>query len=373
MIVSISKSDLEQKLEETELLFNKAKNKQERTVLRERAYWLRQTIDNEDPASVLERAYMFWKKTNGSTGLEPPEPEEPKPAQANIPAISNASDITVQRGDTLWGILYRELEHGERLDDRQIADIFKRLPPAAQTHFIDAVEDRIHTLVEEEMRIKSTETGTDKTTSFRITNTNALPVGASITLDPVLRNEAELLHLVEKTKEIASVKEKLIQENSKKISDWLHYHQIEPKTELKLEEVLFGQDTVRDLAKEAPDEIRHYIRRAEQGADLPVNESAIVAEWLPLYERNIRDRLLLSTAAYVRARSLSVEELLEAVPADSKQIALVAKSVVRRDILSVPEDEFWKRVRIAQIIRAYTFGKELRLINVRQFFRSIVE
>lgn len=368
----ITKQDLQQKLEETELLFNTAKNKQERAVLRERAYWLRQTIDNEDPASVLERAYMFWKKTNGSTGLEPPEPEKPKPAEAKVLAISNVSDITVQRGDTLWGILYRELEHGERLDDRQIADIFKRLPPAAQTHFIDAVENRIHTLVEEEMRMKSAETSVDNMTSFRITDTNALQAGASITLDPVLRNEAELLHLVEKTKEIASVKKELIQENSKKIADWLRYHQTEPHTELTFEEVLFGRDAVRDLAKETPDEIQHYIRKAQDGVDLPLNESATLAEWLSLYERNIRDRLLLSTAAYLRARSLSVEELLEAVPVDSKQIALVAKSVVRRDILSVPEDEFWKRIRIAELIRAYTFGKELRLINIRQFFRSIV-
>lgn len=382
----ITKQDLQQKLEETELLFNKAKNKQESAALRERAYWLRQAIDDENPTGVLERAYMFWKKTNGSTGLEPPEPKKQSPSASNqsrvsppptaasaTPTPEDANGIIVQQGETLWGILYREFEHGERLDDQQIADIFKRLPPAAQTHFIDAVENRIHMLVEEEMRIKSAETGTDKTTSFRIADTNALPVDTSITLDPVLRNEAELLHLVEKTKEIATVKEELIQENSKKISDWLRYHQTEPHTELKFEEVLFGRDAVRALAKETPDEIRQFIRKAQNSVDLPINESAALAEWLPLYERKIRDRLLLSTTAYLRARTLGVGDLLEAVPADSKQIALVARSVVRRDILSVPEDEFWKRVRIAELIRAYTFGKELRLINVRQFFQSIVE
>lgn len=366
---SISKTDLEQKLEETSALFEKAQNEQEKDALREESYWLWQAVESDNPNDVLRHAFSFWERTNGKTGLKPFE----LPAKATLPAISNANGIIVQRGETLWGILYREFEHGERLDDRQIADIFKRLPPAAQTHFIDAVENRIHTLVEEETRKKSAEIGTDKTTSFRITDTNALPVGASITLDPVLRNEAELLHLVEQTKEIASVKEELIQENSKKIADWLRYHQTEPHTELKFEEVLFGQDAGRAFAKEMPDEIQQYIRKAQNGIELPVNESAALAEWLSLYERNIRDRLLLSTATYIRARTLSVGDLLEAVPADSKQVALVAKSVVRRDILSVPEDEFWKRVRIAKIIRAYTFGKELRLINVRQFFRSIVE
>lgn len=382
---SISKTDIEQKLKDTNALFEKAESEPEKEKLRERAYWLEEAIANSNPDDVLKRAFSFWQRTDGTTGLEPFETsgtqsetatQLPTEIAKTAPVIKGIHpfDVTVQAGDTLWGILYHAFQSGEGLDDQQIAVIFNRLPPVTQTHFIDTVENYIRAQVEERMRTKAS-SGEDATmsASFNISDVDAIEGGNVINLGSVLTDEDILLGLVEKTKETAKTKEEAVQKNGRKITDWLRYHQTAPHTEFNFEEVLYGPEAAHALSESRPDDIQDLFTKGESETELTPPEIKTINSFLPLYERKIRDRLSMSTSEYLRIRRVHVEKLLDAVPPGPEQLAPIARSAVRQAPLDVPEAEFQKRVRAAGIIRTYTFGKELRNATIRQFFRVIVE
>lgn len=368
MPINISKDILQQKLEETGALFENAKTEEEKNTLREQAYWLTQALENENPQEVLTRAFSFWEKSNGKTGLKPFEISVEKEAISKIPPSPPFPKWgSPPPGFTLWGTLDRAFQSGEKLDDKTVSVLFNRLPPITQTHFIDTAESYIKTTIGEERRSK---TGSDQSSS-KLTK-RALLAGDTITIEPLLRNESVLLDLVEKTKQIAAIKEELVQRSGRKIADWLRYHQTEPRTEQRLEEVLYGPEALKMLTKKRTDEEETFFKKA-LNENLTQYEEEIILAALPPYERNIRDRLRMSTAEYLRIRHVLVEKLLDAVPADPKQLALVTQSAVRQELLEVPEAEFQKRVRTAHIIHDYAFGKELRYVTIRQFFRALVE
>ena len=336
--------------------------------LMEQVYWLEQAMRSVAPQGVLEHAFTLHKETNGVRGLPNnflnTRGKENRPAS---PAPAETPFTTVRPGDSLWGILYRVFASGNQLDDPHFADVFRRLPPSAQSHFVDAVEDHIRSVVVDEQHNKTS------AVTFGVSNIDRLQLGASLRLDSVLRDEELLLRLISKAKEITSVKEEIIQENGKKITDWLRYHQAEPHTEAKFEEIVYGLASAAALSDVPPDEIQALLAKAKHGAPLTPREEDILAEYLPPYERKIRDRFTMSASEYIRMRSVVVEKLLEAVPVDEKQLSVIAKSAVRQELLDVPEEEFYTRVRAAQLVRAYSFGKDLRNVSVRQFFRGIVE
>ena len=328
MPVVISKIFLEQKLKETNALFESATEKEKQDVLREDAYWLTQALENENPQDVLMRAFSFWEKSNGKTGLKPFELSAKEKIKQEIPPPLPFTKGEITTDLTLWGMLDHAFQSGEHLDDRHVSDIFNRLPPAAQTHFIDTVTNHI-----QESIPKPSYTASD--------------------IAPILKDETLLLGLVEKTKLTATSKEEDLQRVAQKLTEWLRYHETEPVTEEKLEEGLYGAEAARTYMKNTQEETS--------------------AKTLPPRELLIRDRLRMNTAEYLRIRHVSVEKLLDAVPTDQKQLALVAQSAVRQDLLAVPDDEFQKRVRTAALVRAYSCNKELRSVSIRQFFRGIVE
>ncbi|TSC72927.1 MAG: hypothetical protein G01um101470_254 [Parcubacteria group bacterium Gr01-1014_70] len=311
----VNKEELTKKLTVLNTQFASATDAKKNN-LREQAYWLTQALESNDPDAVLRRAFDFWEHSNGKTGLVPFELSDKAPS-TTTPSLSDTMDSDI----TLWGKLDRVFQSGEELDDRQVSDIFNRLPPITQTHFIDTVMNYILA---------------DETT-------------AENDFTALLKNEERLLDLVEKTKQTVKVKDELIQRVTKKLTDWLRYHQTEPATEAVLEDVLFGRESAKALS----------------------DESAI--DTLQPYEKFIRDWLRMSTTQYMNIRHVLIEQLLAAVPPDPAQLALVTKSAVRQDLLDVPEPEFSLRVRTAAIIRGYTFSKDLRRLTIRQFFRAIVE
>lgn len=316
MPVAISKTFLEQKLKEINESFERTGEKEKRDALWEEAYWLTQTLESENPEDVLKRAFSFWEKSNGKTGLKPFE----LPAET---AKETSPDML-----TLWGMLDRAFQSGEHLDDRHVSDIFNRLPPAAQTHFIDTVADHIRASIQK--------------TSYLASD-----------IAPILKDETLLLSLVEKTKLTAKSKEENLQRIAQKLTDWLRYHKTEPSTEEKREEVLYGVEA-----------LKMYIKNTQEETNVKAT---------PPNELLIRDRLRMTTAEYLRIRNVSVEKLLDAVPLDPKQLALVTQSAVRQDLLAVPDAEFQKRIRTAALMRAYSCNKELRSVSIRQFFRGVVE
>lgn len=328
MSVAISKKFLEQKLKETNTLFENTTEKEKRDALWEEAYWLTQALENENPEEMLRRAFSFWEKSNGKTGLRPfelPEeilPDPPFPKEGDIATTPSIEELT------LWGMLDRAFQNGEYLDDHHVSDIFNRLPPAAQTHFIDTVASYIHASIPK--------------TAYTVSD-----------IAPILKDETLLLSLVEKTKLTAKSKEEDLQRIAEKLTDWLRYHETEPATEEKREEVLYGAEAAN-----------MYIQNNEKESNEKI---------LPPNELRIRDRLRMTTAEYLRIRNVSVEKLLDAVPLDPQQLALVTKSAVRQDLLAVPDAEFQKRVRTAALIRAYSCNKELRSASIRQFFQGVVE
>ncbi|OGZ45583.1 MAG: hypothetical protein A3J54_02020 [Candidatus Ryanbacteria bacterium RIFCSPHIGHO2_02_FULL_45_13b] len=330
MSVVISKIALEQKLKETSALFGSTTEKEKQDILREDAYWLTQALENENPNDVLMRAFSFWEKSNGKTGLKPFELSTEETTKQEIPPrlpfLKGGSTPPVAL--TLWGMLDHAFQNGEYLDDRHVSDIFNRLPPATQTHFIDTVAEHIRASIQ-----KTSYTASD--------------------IAPILKDEALLLGLVEKTTLTAKSKEEDLQRIARKLTDWLQYHKTEPPTEEKREEVLYGAEAANMYIKHKREETTEEI--------------------LPLYELRVRDRLRLTTTEYLRIRPVSVEKLLAAVPTDPRQLALVAQSAVRQDLLAVPDAEFKKRVRTAMLIRAYSCNKELHSVSIRQFFRGVVE
>ncbi len=335
MTVAVSKTFLEQKLQETSALSENASPEQ-KAALQEQAYWLTQALENENPNDMLERAFSFWKRTNGKTGLQPFKiiPDEPQPASAPPPAML-----------TVWGMLDRAFQNGEHLDDRHVSDIFNRLPAAAQTHFIDTVANHI--------RMETSVIAPDIT--------------------PTLKNEALLLSLVEKTKLTTTNKEENIQQVAKKLTDWQRYHQNEPQTEEKLEETLFGAEAAKVYIRNKTDENQKLRQHVLDGGMLTVKQEESIMRIFPAYELFIRDRLRMTTAEYLRMRHVPVEKLLSAVPTDPQKIELVLQSAVRQDLLAVPDAEFHKRVRTAALVRSYSFHRELYPVTIRQFFRSVVE
>lgn len=363
------KDNLKQQLETTEEeLLSAASTDAER--LEEQAYWLEQALRDVTPQEILNRAHALYAKTDGARGLSPhpirvQNIKEKQPQAART--APNDLPITVQPGDSLWGILFHEFTSGEHLDDPHFASVFNRLPPAAQAHFVDAVESHVCILVAEERRTK------EQTTMFGISDVDALRTGDVLHLASLLKDEELLLHLISKAKEIASVKEEIVQQYGKKAADWLQYHRNEPHTEVKFEEVLYGPAAAHILMELLADELQSLLYKIKQGVILSPHEEELLAESLPPYERKIRDRFTMSASEYIRIRSVVVEALLNAVPPDEKQLALITKSAVRLELLQVPEQEFYKRVRVAQLVRAYAFGKDLRNVTVRQFFRGIVE
>ncbi|GEM_PF-4856181 len=367
-----SKKEIELTLEETETALASAAAA-EADRLDEQSYWLDQALRSEVPNSVLERAYALHKETNGMRGLAPevfssvPFPLEKGGREEFVDSNKKTVPETAKTGETLWGILYREFASGKNLDDPHVADIFNHLPPAAQCHFVDATEDYIRTRAAEEKRTMH------KTISLSAPEVDAIKDGDALNLDSVLKNEELLLHLVDKAKEIAVIMEGVIQEHSKKTAEWMRYHQAEPHTEAKLEEILYGPEAAKTFAEPPADEIFKLMQKVKSGSPVGPHEEKAVAETLALYERKIRDRFTMTTSEYIRIRSLPVHTLLEAVPPDKKQLAFITQNAVRPELLNVPDAEFSKRVRIAQLIRAYSFSKELRTITIRQFFRGIVE
>lgn len=333
--------------------------------LTEQAYWLEQAWRSEKSKEMLDHAFTLNKKTNGTRGLPPNILTED--AKEKHKQEQQSASPAVKAGDSLWGVLYREFTSGEHLDDPHFADVFRRLPASAQSHFVDAVEDYITSIITEEKRTKRDEN------TFSISDIEKLPIGVSLNLDSVLRNEELLLHLIAKAKEIASVKEEIIQQYGKKAADWIQYHQTEPRTEAKFEEILFGPEAAKTHMRIPPDEIQVIISKTKHDTLVTPHEEDMLAEFLPPYERKIRDRFTMSVSEYVRIRSVIIEQLLNAIPVDEKQLAFIAKSAVRLELLDVPEEEFYKRVRVSQLIRAYAFEKDLRNVTVRQFFRGVVE
>lgn len=332
------KAFLEQKLKETGRLFEKAGKKEEQDILCEQAYWLTQAIESEHPDDVLARAFSFWERTKGKTGLKP-FPIDALPRKTETLSKESAPPAML----TLWGMLDRAFQSGEGLDDHHVSDIFNRLPPAMQTHFIDTVTNHIRTAAKEQ------------------------------TIAPILTDETLLLDLVERTKQTVETKEESVQRLAKKLADWLRYHQTAPNTEHTLEEAMFGMEAEKTLLKKKEDENQKLYKKIGEGGELSRQEDEIIALTLLPHELLIRDRLRMTTAEYIRLCRESVEKLLAAVPPDPKQLALVKQSAVRQELLAVSESEFEKRVRTAAIIRAYSFGKELRRVSIRQFFKSVVE
>lgn len=314
-------------------------------------------------SKFLYNANMPRKKTNAKEQyVSSPEFKEEAAktsagilAQLELRAKSQTPQVHPQTFPTftLWGTLDRAFQSGEMLDDKHVSDIYNRLPPAAQTHFIDTIADYIRAAPAEQMLSKKQPSALD--------------------VPSLLTNEALLLSLVEKTKQTTQAKEDAIQQLTRRLADWQRYHQTAPATETLLEEVLYGPDAAKVYARKATDEDEKLIRKAlEEGALTPRQDELINMSLQP-YERNIRDRLRMMTAEYLRIRHVTVEKLLNAVPPDPKQLALVTQSAVRQELLAVPESEFLKRIRTAALIRAYSFGKELRHVAIRQFFRGIVE
>lgn len=354
---SISKTDLEQKLKETSALFEKTKSQEKQDALREEAYWLTQALESETPQDVLARAFSFWKDTNGKTGLKPfpIDPEEPKLINTPSPVIITPSPEPASPAmPTLWSILDRAFQSGEGLDDKHVSDIFNRLPPTSQTHFIDTLVNHIHVSFKEQTHGKKT-------------------LSDTYDISPVLKDEALLLSLVEKTKQTMQVKGENMQRLAQKLVNWLRYNEAVPITEERLEETLYGPEALRIYkVTESEENIKLRQQIMEGGTLVPKQEETILT-YLPAYERLIRDRLRMNTAEYLRIRHVSVKKLLDAVPSDPSQLALVAQSAVRQELVAVPAAEFQKRVRAAALIRAYPFSKELGHISIRQFFRGVVE
>ena len=87
MSVVISKIALEQKLKETSALFGSTTEKEKQDILREDAYWLTQALENENPNDVLMRAFSFWEKSNGKTGLKPFELSTEEKTKQEIPKV----------------------------------------------------------------------------------------------------------------------------------------------------------------------------------------------------------------------------------------------------------------------------------------------
>src|SRR3989344_4406868 len=137
------KTFLEQKLKETSILFESTAEKEKRDALQEEAYWLGQALENENPQDVLTRAFSFWEKSNGKTGLKPFELPQEIPLPLLFPPKTDPSsggekgENTPPATLTMWGIIDRAFQSGEHLDDRHVSEIFNHLPHGAQTHFID--------------------------------------------------------------------------------------------------------------------------------------------------------------------------------------------------------------------------------------------
>ena len=348
------KALLEQKLNGTSTSFGKAASQEEKDALREEAYWLTQAIENENPDDTLKRAFSFWQTSNGKTGLKPFELPAETPKKIPPPP-AEAGGLPLEKGEnappamlTLWGMLDRAFQNGEHLDDRHVSHIFNHLPPASQTHFIDTVTNHIRSAIK-----KTAYTSSD--------------------IAPILKDEALLSSLVEKTKLTATSKEDDIQQIARKLTDWLKYHEAEPTTEEKLEEVLYGIDAAKAYMKKDVEEDQKLHQHIMEGGALNPQQEETIRGALPRYELLIRDRLRMTTAEYLRIRHVSLEKLLSAVPTDPKKLALITQSAIRQDLLTVPDAEFQKRVRAASLIRAYSFTKELYPASIRQFFRSVVE
>jgi hypothetical protein len=341
----ITKPELGQKLEETGALFVATGNEQKKNELRERAYWLERAIESEAPETVLERAFSLWSETQGKLGLEPF-----KNQPTDLSSASKAGTGALQPAvSTLWGVLYQEFSSGKNLDDPHFSEIFNRLPPSSQTRFVDATKNHIQTRAKDEEKNETDITQT------------------------VLKDEEQLLRLVEKAKEISAAQDQIVEQNSRKITEWLRYHQTEPRTQVAFEEVLYGPEAAKMFEAEQSEEIYKLFTMAKNNARLSEKREQTLADSFAIYEQNIMERFQMKPSEYVRIRNISIGTLLNAVSADPKQLLLIEKSAVRPDLLNIPDEEFKKRVRVARLVRAYVFGKELHHISVRQFFRGIVE
>ena len=389
----ITKTDIEKKLEETERLFEKTARTEEKNALRERAYWLWQSLESEVPGNMIEKAVSFWKKTGGKTGLNPndfPEtspraqPQETKPpgtspasAASSVKPISLFDEywVEVQPGQTLWGMLFCQFGTPGGFDDKRVADIFKKLPPASQAHLIDAVEIHMQSIIEDEHREHAKDPSKISSPIFGISDIHeTFETAKKINVGPILKDEENLLRLVLQSKDTAALKQEIVLKNSKQMQEWLKYHPSEPLTEEKVDEVLYSIQPTRTEAEEKQsEELNRLIRKVTQGDILIPEEEKQLTLSLPLYEKRIRDRLALSSSEYVHVRHVKVGDLLDAVPVDRKKITIMAESAVRQTLLDVPLEEFWKRIRLVEHIRAYIFGRELRTISIRSFFRGLVE
>jgi len=247
---------------------------------------------------------------------------------------------TAQKGDSLWKMIERQLE-------ARYGEGFTSLDSARKTYIIDAIKDKI----------------AENPTKFGLTDIDKIKVGQKIDFTDIFKNEKEINIIFTKADNLTALQIKNIAQNNEVLRTWVKTHPGEALTSEKIEEILKGGKVVpkERLSEFFPEKL-----------GIETSPKALENFMDQLEMENVK-MIGFTSWEYEVIKNLKVGKLLEQIPSDENE----AWVLWREGKIGLPhgeiyeEGEFARYFKLAQFIRSFKPGEEIKEMTIRQFLRMI--
>jgi hypothetical protein len=248
---------------------------------------------------------------------------------------------TAQKGDSIWKMAEDQLvkHYGEK---------FASLDQARETYIIDAIKDKVAA----------------NPKAFGLADIDKIKVGQKIDFSSIFADKDEIEKIFNQATALKEAALENIEKNNQLLAEWIKEHPGEELTSAKTDEIL-----AEISEKTAPEEV---IMPGDQEALQKAELTTLVSEKAEAFVR----ALGFTPEEYKAIQDLKVEELLEQIPSKYEAWEIWRGEIPDRTI-DLPHhgvygfSEFNKHIKLAEFIRNYHPGEELKKLTIKEFLRIL--
>jgi hypothetical protein len=248
---------------------------------------------------------------------------------------------TAQKGDSIWKMAKDQLvkHYGEK---------FASLDQARKTYIIDAIKDKVAA----------------NPKAFDLADIDKIKVGQKIDFSSIFADKDEIEKIFNQATALKEAALENIEKNNQLLAEWIKEHPGEELTSAKTDEIL-----AEISEKTASEEV---IMPGDQEALQKAELTTLVSEKAEAFVR----ALGFTPEEYKAIQDLKVEELLEQIPSKYEAWEIWRGEIPDRTI-DLPHhgvygfSEFNKHIKLAEFIRSYHSGEELKKLTIKEFLRIL--